>query len=140
MTPSSSASAFSSSLNVASICIPPALTKEAMQKAEEQFHPAWTKGMKRGKHFVITTDNLDDLSEIADFARCELEEPEQKLTKTRRAACQALLDRTHRYAVLEPLGPIHCLAVAWREKPLQSGKCGSMIMRQLRKQSGFMTS
>ena len=127
---------FSSSLpQLANICIPPALAEEAMQKASEGFHPAWSKWSKRGKHFVITTDSLEDLSELADFARVELEEPEKPLTKTRRAACQALLDRTHRFAILEPLGDCHCVATAWRDKPLPSGKTGSKVMHDLRKNS-----
>jgi len=124
---------FSSLPQLANICIPPALAEEAMQKASEGFHPAWTKWRKRGKHFVITTDSLEDLSELADFARVELEEPEKPLTKTRRAACQALLDRTHRHAILEPLGDCHCIATAWRDKPLPSGKTGSKVMHELRR-------
>lgn len=117
-----------------SICIPPELEAEARAKAQEQppLHPAWGKGQKRGRHFVIATDSLDDLTEIADFARVELEEPEAPLSKSRRQACQALLDRAHRYAVLEPLGECHCLAVAWRDKPLRGSKASSRIVRELK--------
>ena len=117
------------------ICIPPILAEEAMKMAAENFHPAWRKCHQRGRHFVMSTDSLDDLSELADFARVELEEPAAPLSKLRRAACQALLDRANRHAVLEPLGDIHCLAVAWRDKPLQGGKHASRLVRQLREQS-----
>lgn len=117
------------------ICIPPVLADEAMRMAEENLHPAWTKFRKRGKHFVVSTDSLEDLSELADFARVELEEPAAPLSKLRRAACQALLDRTNRHAVLEPLGDIHCLAVAWRDTPLPGGKHAARLVRQLREQN-----
>lgn len=124
-----------------SICIPPALEAEAIAKAQEQppLHPAWAKGQRRGRHFVIATNSLEDLTELADFARVELEEPEHPLSKVRRQACQALLDRTHRYAVLEPLGHCHCQAVAWRDKPLRGSKASSQIVRQLRGESKSLT-
>lgn len=117
-----------------SICIPPELEAEAMAKAQEQppLHPAWSKGQRKGRHFVIATNSLEDLTELADFARVELEEPEGPLSKSRRQACQALLDRTHRYAVLEPLGDCHCHAVAWRDKPLRGSKASSRIVKELR--------
>ncbi len=125
-----------------SICIPPELEAEAIAKAQEQppLHPAWTKGRKRGRHFVIATNDLEDLTELADFARVELEEPEVPLSKSRRQACQALLDRTHRYAVLEPLGPCHCQAVAWRDQPLRGSKASSRIVRQLKEQHQGLTT
>lgn len=124
-----------------SICIPPELTAEAMAKAQEQppLHPAWTKGQKRGRHFVIATNELEDISELADFARVELEEPEAPLSKSRRQACQALLDRTHRYAVLEPLGECHCHAIAWRDKPLRGTKASSRIVKELNESSKGLT-
>ena len=65
------------------ICVPPALREEAIQKANDNLHPAWSKGVQRGKHFVIATDSLEDLSELADFARVELEEPDEPLSKVR---------------------------------------------------------
>ena len=113
------------------ICVPPALKEEAIQKANEDLHPAWSKGRQRGKHFVIATDSLEDLSELADFARVELEEPDEPLSKVRRAACQALLNRTYRWAVLEPLGSCHCLAVKWREQPLKGCKSSSKVLKEL---------
>lgn len=121
-------------VNAVDICIPPALAGDVLQMAEDNFHPAWGKGRQKGKYFILSTDSLDDLSEIADFARVNLEEPELPLSKTNRAACQALLDRTHRYAVLEPLGEIHCLAVQWRDVPLK-GSRGSRIANELRQAS-----
>ena len=116
------------------ICIPPALTQEIMQKGQESPppHPVWAKTVKRNRYYVIAADSLEDLTEIADFARVELEEPEEPLTKIRRQACQALLDRAHRYAVLEPLGEYHCIATAWRDKPLRSHKASSKVVRELR--------
>lgn len=116
------------------ICIPPALTDEIMAKGQENPppHPVWAKAAKRNRYFVITADCLEDLTEIADFARVELEEPELPLTKLRRQACQALLDRAHRYAVLEPLGDCHCVAIAWRNQPLRSSKASSRVVKELR--------
>lgn len=116
------------------ICIPPALTQEIMQKGQESPppHPVWAKTVKRNRYYVIAADSLEDLTEIADFARVELEEPEEPLTKIRRQACQALLDRAHRYAVLEPLGEYHCIATAWRDQPLRSHKASSKVVRELR--------
>ncbi|MBQ45521.1 MAG: hypothetical protein CMK37_07675 [Porticoccaceae bacterium] len=120
------------------ICIPPVLAQEAERMASEDLHPVWTKCYKRGQHFFVTTNSLDDLSEIADFARVELEEPECPLSKQKRAACQALLSRTHRYAVLEPLGDIHCIAVKWRDEPLRAMKHASRLVKQLRDQASFL--
>ena len=116
------------------ICVPPALAEEVLAKGQESplVHPVWAKAMKRNRYFVITVDNLDDLTEIADFARVELEEPEQPLTKVRRHAFQALLDRAHRYAILEPLGECHCMATAWRDQPLRSNKASSRVVTELR--------
>ena len=116
------------------ICIPPALAEDALKMAADNCHPAWSKGHQRGKYFIVSTDSLDDMSEMADFARVSLEDPDHTLSKNKRAACQALLDRTHRHAVLEPLGDIHCLAVAWRDKPLKGSK-GSRVVTELRKAS-----
>jgi hypothetical protein len=116
------------------ICVPPALAEEVLAKGQESplAHPVWAKAAKRNRYFVITADSLDDLTEIADFARVELEEPEHPLTKARRHAFQALLDRTHRYAILEPLGEYHCVATAWRDQPLRSNKASSRVVTELR--------
>lgn len=116
------------------ICVPPALAEEVAAKGADSplVHPVWAKGTRRNRYFVITADCLEDLTEIADFARVELEEPEVPLTKARRHAFQALLDRAHRYAVLEPLGDCHCVAIAWREQPLRSSKASSRVVKELR--------
>ena len=60
------------------ICIPPQLQEEARALAMENppIHPAWRKAQARGKHFVIATNELDDITELADFARTNIEEPE----------------------------------------------------------------
>jgi len=116
------------------ICVPPALAEEVLAKGQEQplVHPVWAKAAKRNRYFVITVDSLEDITEIADFARVELEEPEHPLTKVRRHAFQTLLDRTHRHAVLEPLGDCHCVAIAWRDQPLRSSKASSRVVKELR--------
>ena len=102
------------------ICIPPQLEKDALALAAENppVHPAWGKVRHKGRHFVLSTNNLDDISEIADFARCNIEEPEVPLPKARRQAFQILLDRAFRHAELEAMGHCHCMAVKWRDKPL----------------------
>ena len=69
------------------ICIPPVLADEARRMASEDLHPAWKKCHQRGRHFFVSTDSLEDISELADFARVELEEPDVPLSKARRAAC-----------------------------------------------------
>lgn len=116
------------------ICIPPALAQEVMAKSQESPppHPVWANVQQRSRYFIVTATSLDDLTEIADFARVELEEPEEPLTKARRHAFQTLLGRAHRYAVLEPLGDCHCVAIAWREQPLRGSKATSRVVRELR--------
>lgn len=124
-----------------SICIPPILEGEVIAKAQEDppLHPAWSKAHRRGRHFVITTNSLEDVSELADFARVELEEPEAPLSKARRQACQALLDRAHRHVVLMPLGTCHCIAVEWRDRPLRSHKASQRASRALRESNRGLT-
>jgi hypothetical protein len=116
------------------ICIPPALAQEVMAKSQESPppHPVWANVQQRSRYFIVTATSLDDLTEIADFARVELEEPEEPLTKARRHAFQTLLGRAHRYAVLEPLGDCHCIATEWREQPLRSHKASSKVVKELR--------
>lgn len=106
-----------------SICIPPELEQDAKALAAENppIHPAWAKAHRKGRHFVITTNELDDISEIADYARCCIEEPAEPLSKARRQALQILLDRAYRHAELEPMGHCHCIASKWREQPLRTG-------------------
>jgi len=117
------------------ICIPPELLPQAMSMAQEQppVHEAWTKAYQRGRHYVITTNSLEDITELADFARAGIEEPEEPLTKTKRQALQTLLERAHRYAELEPMGNCHCMATKWRERPLKTNKATARTMRLLRK-------
>jgi hypothetical protein len=116
------------------ICIPPALTNEVIAKGQENPppHPVWANVQQHNRYFIVTANSLDDLTEIADFARVELEEPEEPLSKARRNAFQTLLVRAHRYAVLEPLGDCHCMAVAWRDQPLRGTKASSKVVRELR--------
>lgn len=123
-----------SSFRKVHVCVPPVLEAEVREKAAENppAHPVWAKALKRSRYFVIPIDSLDDLTEVADFARVELEEPEHPLSKARRHAFQVLLGRVHRHAVLEPLGECHCQAVAWREQPLRNTQSPGKIVRELR--------
>lgn len=98
----------------ARVCLPPVLQKSWRHTAADVPHPAWTKIEPVGKHFVVTSDSLDDLTEVADWAKAALVEPDRPLTKAERQAYATLLKRVERWAVLEPLGPCHCLAVAWK--------------------------
>lgn len=108
---------------IVSLCIPPILVEDAQAIAAENppVHPAWCKLQKRGKHFVIRTNDLEDITEITDWARSALVEPAMPLTKVRRQAFQAVLDRANRYVEMIPLGFSHCIAIKWREKPLPGG-------------------
>lgn len=101
---------------MATITIPPAITNAAQALAMEQVHPAWGKLRQRGKHFIVQTNSLDDISEIADWAQVALKEPAAPLSKAERQAYQNLLLRAERWAVVEPLGPIHCQASCWKHK------------------------
>ena len=105
---------------LASVYIPPVILKEAQAVAAENVHPAWQKLERKGNHFVIRTDSLDDLTEVADWARTALVEPAQPLTKATRQAYQAVVNRAARWAVLEPLGDCHLLATKWRDGRLKA--------------------
>jgi len=118
------------------IVLPPELQEDAKALAAENVHPAWSKGHRRGRHFVITTNVLDDISELADYARVGIEEPEPDLSKRKRQALQILLDRANRHAVLEPMGVCHCIATEWRDKPLPSHKAAYKTTLELRNRSG----
>lgn len=104
------------------LCIPPVLREYAESIASEDppVHPAWSKLEQRGRHFVVRTDDLEDLTELADWAHAALTEPEQPLSKTQRQAFQAVLDRASRYAECVSIGECHCIALRWRDKPLPS--------------------
>lgn len=111
------------------ICIPPDLQASAQALAAETppVHPAWKKGKQRGRHFVIATNDLNDITELADFAMTNIEEPEEPQTKRMRQAYQILLNRTHRYAELAPIGSCHVIAERWRDKPLAEATTGSAV-------------
>lgn len=98
------------------ITIPPAITSAAQALAMEQVHPAWGKLRQRGRHYIVQTNSLDDISEIADWAQVALREPAAPLSKAERQAYQNLLERAGRWAALEPLGPLHCQASRWKHK------------------------
>jgi len=116
------------------ICIPPQIQKEVEALAMENppIHPAWRKAEKRGRHFVIATNELDDITELADFARTNIEEPEEPMSKPKRQAYQILLDRAFRHAHLEPMGTCHAIATKWRDKPLPCQKNLSIATQALR--------
>lgn len=108
---------------LASIHIPPVLMKDARALAAQDIHPAWRRLEQRGHHFIISTNSLDDLTEVADWAKVALVEPEEPLTKARRQAYQAVLNRAARWAILEPLGDCHVIATKWKPaKPAVSYK------------------
>lgn len=111
------------------ICIPPDLQAIAQALAAETppVHPAWTKWRQRGRHFIVATNDLNDITELADFALTNIEEPEEPQTKRMRQAYQILLNRTHRYAELVPLGSCHVVAERWRDKPLPEATAGSAV-------------
>lgn len=116
------------------ICIPPQIQEEveALAMANPPIHPAWNKAQKRGRHFVIATNDLDDITELADFARTNIEEPEEPMSKPKRQAYQILLDRAFRHAHLEPMGTCHAIATKWRDKPLPCQKNLSIATQALR--------
>ena len=97
------------------ICIPPTIAEAAKAVAAQDIHPAWRKLRQRGQHFVLSTTDLEDITEVADWARTALVEPEKPLTKGQRQAFTAVINRAARHAVIEPLGHCHCMAVQWRD-------------------------
>jgi hypothetical protein len=100
---------------LATIYLPPVLGPHIEAIMMQQVHPAWQKLRKEGSHYIVRTNSLDDLSEMADWARTALVEPELPLTKGMKQAFQTVVNRTARWAVIEPLGPCHCIASKWRE-------------------------
>lgn len=112
------------------IVLPPELKEDAKALAAENVHPAWSKAHQRGRHFVISTNDLDDISEIADFAICYIEEPPgEGLSKSKRQALQILLDRAYRHAELEPMGTCHAIAIKWRDRPLATHTTAKMFKK-----------
>lgn len=102
-----------------SLCIPPALKAEAQAIAaqEPMVHPAWGKLEERGRHFLVRTNDIDDIEEMADWARSWLIEPDGRLNKARRQAFQTVVQRAGRYVHLSPLGSCHFIATGWKQKP-----------------------
>lgn len=100
------------------ICIPPVLRQEAERLAAEQpaVHPAWQKIGQRGRHFVLQTSAMEDIEELADWARSWLEEPAEPLDKVKRQAFQNVIARAGRYVHLRPVGMSHFLALGWKER------------------------
>jgi hypothetical protein len=99
-----------------SICIPPILKPEAQAIAAEEpmVHPVWRKMQQRGRHYVVRTNELMDIEEVADWARSWLIEPEGRLDKTRRQAFLNVLERAGRHVHLAPVGHCHLLALGWK--------------------------
>jgi hypothetical protein len=104
------------------ICLPPILREAFEATAAECPHPAWRKLEQRGRHFVIATNELEDIEEVADWARTALVEPPGPLTKAQRQGYQAVVARAAQWAILEPLGPCHIIASGWRQTRLGMGK------------------
>lgn len=97
------------------VYIPPLLSPDVAVTAADNSHPVWAKLERRGRRLVARSSiTLEDLEELADWATAAIAEPTGPLGKRRRAAFQNVINRAARYAVLEPLGPCHCLAVRWR--------------------------
>lgn len=101
---------------MATVTIPPAITQAARALASEDVHPAWRKLRQKGRYCLVATNELEDITEIADWAHCSLKEPMKPLSKAERQAFQTLVERTERWAVIEPLGPLHCWARSWKDK------------------------
>jgi len=101
-----------------SLCIPPVLRQEAERLAAEEptVHPAWQKIRQRGRHFVLRTSSIEDLEEMADWARSWLTEPSEPLGKAQRQAFQNVVERAGRHVHLAPIGSCHFLATGWKDK------------------------
>lgn len=101
-----------------SLCIPPVLKPEAEAIAAQDppVHPAWAKLQQHGRHFVVRTNDIQDIEEVADWARSWLMEPEHPLDKTTRQAFQNVVERAGRYVHLSPIGHCHYLATGWKKK------------------------
>lgn len=100
-----------------SLCIPPVLKAEAQAIAaqEPMVHPVWRKMEQKGKHFIVRTNDIGDIEEVADWARSWLMEPAEPLDKARRQAFQNVVERAGRHVHLSPVG-CHFLATGWKQK------------------------
>jgi hypothetical protein len=98
------------------ICIPPVLRKEAEELVAESplVHPAWGKVAQRGHHYSLRTSSIEDIEEVADWARSWLTEPAEPLDKARRQAFQNVVERAGRHVHLSPIGACHFLATGWK--------------------------
>ena len=101
-----------------SLCIPPVLKAEAEAIAAQDppVHPAWTKLQQHGGHFVVRTNAIEDIEEVADWAQSWLIEPEYPLDKSTRQAFQNVIERAGRYVHLSPIGSSHYLATGWKKR------------------------
>ena len=72
---------------------------------------------QRGRHFLVRTNDISDIEEVADWARSWLIEPDGRLDKARRQAFQTMVERAGRHVHLSPLGPCHFIATGWKQKP-----------------------
>lgn len=99
-----------------SLCIPPVLRAdaEAIAAQDPEVHPVWRKLEQRGKHFVVRTNDIKDIEEMADWARSWLVEPEAPLDKVRRQAFQNVVERAGRHVHLAPIGHCHFIATGWK--------------------------
>lgn len=121
---------------MARICLPPVLRADFEALAVECPHPAWSKLQRRGRHFVVATNELADVEEVADWARAALVEPAAPLTKAQRQGYQIVVARAAQWAILEPLGPCHFVASGWQiqrrqQQRIVTGK-GKMVQDKQR--------
>ena len=101
-----------------SLCIPPVLKADAQAIAAQEpiVHPVWQKLEQRGRHFIVRTNDIGDIEELADWARSWLVEPEEPLDKARRQAFQNVVERAGRHVHLAPVGHCHFIATGWKHK------------------------
>lgn len=81
----------------------------------------------------MATNELEDVEEVADWARTALVEPAAPLSKAQRQGYQIVVARAAQWAILEPLGSCHFVASGWRAQRRQqqrvvTGK-GKMVAR-----------
>jgi len=102
-----------------SLCIPPVLKAEAQAIAAQEpiVHPVWRKIEQKGRHFLVRTNDIRDIEELADWARSWLVEPAEPLNKARRQAFQNVVERAGRHVHLAPVGHCHFIATGWKYKP-----------------------
>jgi len=96
--------------------MPPLLKAKAKAIAAQEplVHPVWRKFEERGNHFVVRTNDLKDIEEVADWAKSWLMEPEEQLSKRMRQAFQSVVDRTCRHVFFRQVGKYHVIAEGWK--------------------------